>query len=122
MNHKLYRSRTDTMIAGVCGGLAEYLRVDSTLVRLFFVLLALGGNGIGLLANLHLAAAIPNCSHLEFPHDPPSGWTAAARDQMLAEPLTIDAEGCVRVPDRPGFGFELDEERIDRYTVARYPA
>src|SRR5207249_2829667 len=39
------------------------------------------GNGIGLLANLHLAAAIPNCPFLEFPHDPPSGWTAAARDQ-----------------------------------------
>src|SRR5207249_3504484 len=48
------------------------------------------GNGIGLMANLHLAAAIPNCPFLEFPHDPPSGFTAAARDQMLLEPLTID--------------------------------
>jgi L-alanine-DL-glutamate epimerase-like enolase superfamily enzyme len=76
------------------------------------------GNGIGLLANLHLAAAIPNCSHLEFPHDPPSGWTSAARDQMLAEPLGIDADGYVRVPDRPGFGFELDDERIQHHTVA----
>jgi D-galactarolactone cycloisomerase len=76
------------------------------------------GNGIGLLANLHLAAAVPNCSHLEFPHDPPSGWTAAARDQMLAETLTIDATGHVRVPDRPGFGFELDHERIEHHTVA----
>jgi L-alanine-DL-glutamate epimerase-like enolase superfamily enzyme len=76
------------------------------------------GNGMGLLANLHLAAAVPNCSHLEFPHDPPSGWTAAARDQMLAAPLGIDADGYVRVPDRPGFGFELDEERIDHHTVA----
>jgi D-galactarolactone cycloisomerase len=76
------------------------------------------GNGMGLLANLHLCAAVPNCSHLEFPHDPPSGWTLQARDQMLAEPLEIDADGCVRVPERPGFGFELDHERIDRYTVA----
>jgi D-galactarolactone cycloisomerase len=76
------------------------------------------GNGMGLLANLHLAAAVPNCSHLEFPHDPPSGWTAAARDRMLAEPLWIDAEGYVRVPDRPGFGFVLDEEQIEHHTVA----
>jgi D-galactarolactone cycloisomerase len=76
------------------------------------------GNGIGLLANLHLAASVRNCSHLEFPHDPPSGWTAEARDQMLAEPLWIDDEGFVRVPDRPGFGFVLDEERIARFTVA----
>jgi L-alanine-DL-glutamate epimerase-like enolase superfamily enzyme len=76
------------------------------------------GNGMGLLANLHLAASIPNCSHLEFPHDPPSGWTAQARDQMLMEPLTVDADGYVRVPDKPGFGFELDEERIEHHTVA----
>jgi len=78
------------------------------------------GNGIGLMANLHLAAAIPNCPFLEFPHDPPSGFTAAARDQMLAEPLTIDAEGCVRVPDRPGFGLVLDEERIAHHTVSTH--
>ncbi len=76
------------------------------------------GNGIGLLANLHLAASVPNCPYLEFPHDPPSGWTAAARDQMLAEPPRIDAEGYVRVPERPGFGFVLDEEAIARHTVA----
>lgn len=77
-------------------------------------------NGIGLLANLHLAAAIPNCSHFEFPHDPGSGWTAAAGNQMLAEQPWIDDEGYVRVPDRPGFGFVLDEERVDHYTVATY--
>jgi L-alanine-DL-glutamate epimerase-like enolase superfamily enzyme len=78
------------------------------------------GNGIGLLANLHLAAAISNCPFLEYPNDPPSGWTAAARDQMLAEPLGIDSDGCVRVPDRPGFGVVLDDERIARYTVSTH--
>jgi L-alanine-DL-glutamate epimerase-like enolase superfamily enzyme len=78
------------------------------------------GNGIGLMANLHLAAAIPNCPFLEFPDDPPSGWTAGARDQMLAEPLAIDRQGCVRVPDRPGFGLVLDEERIARHTVSAH--
>ena len=35
---KLYRSRTDVMIAGVCGGLAKYLDIDPTAVRLVFVL------------------------------------------------------------------------------------
>lgn len=77
-------------------------------------------NGIGLLANLHLAAAIPNCFHFEFPHDPESGWTAAAGNQMLAEQPWIDADGYVPVPERPGFGFVLDDERIDHYTVASY--
>lgn len=76
------------------------------------------GNGMGLLANLHLAAAVPNCPWLEFPHDPPSGFTAKARDCMLAESLWIDAEGRVAVPDRPGFGFVLDEEAVSHHTVA----
>jgi L-alanine-DL-glutamate epimerase-like enolase superfamily enzyme len=39
---------------------------------------------------------------------------------MLGEPLTIDSDGCVRVPDRPGFGLVLDEERIARYTVSTH--
>lgn len=38
---KLYRSQTDKIIGGVCGGLAEYFNIDPTLVRLIFVLLTL---------------------------------------------------------------------------------
>ena len=43
---KLYRSKTDKKICGVCGGLGEYLHVDSTLVRLVWLLIALTGSGI----------------------------------------------------------------------------
>ncbi len=44
---KLYRSRTDRMIGGVCGGMAEYFGIDPTLVRLAFVAAALlGGPGL----------------------------------------------------------------------------
>lgn len=38
---KLYRSRSDSMISGVCGGLAEYFGLDPTVVRLLYVLLSL---------------------------------------------------------------------------------
>ena len=38
---KLYRSETNKMISGVCGGIAEYLEVDPTLVRLVFAALAM---------------------------------------------------------------------------------
>lgn len=38
---RLYRSKTERMIGGVCGGLAQYLNLDPTLVRLFFLLLLL---------------------------------------------------------------------------------
>ncbi len=44
---KLYRKPNEQMIAGVCAGLADYLGLDLTVVRLIFVLLFfLGGNGI----------------------------------------------------------------------------
>ena len=76
------------------------------------------GNGLGMLVHLHLAAALPNCGWLEFPHDPPSGLTAAARDQVLAEPVAVDEHGWVQVPDRPGFGFVLDEDRAAAHTVS----
>jgi phage shock protein C len=47
MNKKLYRSYKDKMLGGVAGGLAEYFNIDSTLVRvLFLVVLFIGGTGI----------------------------------------------------------------------------
>jgi phage shock protein C len=49
MAKKLCRSRTERMIAGVCGGLAEYFEIDPTLVRLIAVALTLAG-GSGILA------------------------------------------------------------------------
>lgn len=47
------------MIAGVCGGLGEYLRIDPTLVRLFFVLLGIAGNGIGAIVYVLLWVILP---------------------------------------------------------------
>jgi phage shock protein C len=44
MNQRLYRSRTDRMIGGVCGGLASFFNIDPTIVRLIFVLLLLTGS------------------------------------------------------------------------------
>jgi phage shock protein C len=48
---KLYRSKTDRVLAGVCGGLAQYFNLDATLIRVLFVLLAvLGGSGLDVAA------------------------------------------------------------------------
>lgn len=58
MQKKLYRSRTDRKLLGVCGGFAEYFNVDSTLVRVIVVLVALLG-GCGLLAYLIAALIMP---------------------------------------------------------------
>lgn len=46
MNKKLYRIEQGKLIAGVCGGIAEYLNVDPTVIRLIWALVALSGTGI----------------------------------------------------------------------------
>ncbi len=58
MDKRLYRSQTNSMVAGVCGGLGEYLGIDPTFVRLFFVLLVLS-NGIGILIYFLLWIIVP---------------------------------------------------------------
>jgi L-alanine-DL-glutamate epimerase-like enolase superfamily enzyme len=71
-------------------------------------------NGLGLLANLHVAAGVGGGPYLEFPYDPP-GWTPQRRDFFLAEPLLVDAEGFLAVPARPGLGAEIDEAAVARW-------
>ena len=56
---KLYRSQTDKKLCGVCGGIAEYFEIDSTLVRLAWVLFALC-IGSGIIAYIIAALVMPN--------------------------------------------------------------
>lgn len=58
MRKRLYKSNTDKMVAGVCGGIAAYFDIDPTLVRLIWVLFCVAG-GSGLLAYIIAAIIIP---------------------------------------------------------------
>ena len=75
------------------------------------------GNGIGILANAHLYAATSDRGYFEFPWDPPE-WAAARRDFPLQQPLDVDPTGLLVLPDAPGLGFELDEQRLSQTQVA----
>lgn len=55
---RLYRSRNERMIGGVCGGLGEYFGIDPTLVRVLFIAFALMG-GPGLIAYILLLIIVP---------------------------------------------------------------
>jgi len=55
---RLYRSKSDRMIGGVCGGLGEYLSMDPTVVRILFILLALTPFN-GLIAYLLMLIIVP---------------------------------------------------------------
>jgi phage shock protein PspC (stress-responsive transcriptional regulator) len=56
--HRLYRSGNDRILGGVCGGMAEYIGIDPTVVRLLWVLIALAW-GVGILAYIILWIIVP---------------------------------------------------------------
>lgn len=56
---KLRRSRTDKKISGVCGGIGEYFDIDSTIVRILWVLATLASGGFGILAYLIFLIVVP---------------------------------------------------------------
>lgn len=86
---KLYRSRKDTKIAGVCGGIAEYFNIDSTVIRLLAVLTIFFGGG-GLVVYI--------IGWIIIPLKPAEGETAQANENTTRDrkktnqETTIDAE------------------------------
>lgn len=56
---KLYRSKKDKMVAGVCGGLAEYFDIDPVIIRVIAVVLLLPGGLPGLLPYVILWVVVP---------------------------------------------------------------
>lgn len=80
MRERLYRSRTDRMLFGVAGGMADWLDLDPSLVRLVWALLILAG-GVGLLLYIVAAIVIP-----EEPAD------AAARAAAAVPASAADAD------------------------------
>lgn len=57
MEKKLYRNKENKMLAGVCSGIAEYVNIDPTIIRLIWALIALTGTGV--VAYLVCALIIP---------------------------------------------------------------
>ena len=106
MDRKLYRSRQDRMVAGVCGGLAAYLDVDPTLVRVATVLLAALTQGAVLVAYVVMAIVVPE--------DPAEDTTQT--DGSIPGPRVVVEEGDVTVAEeqvrsdihkRTGAGFGI---------------
>ena len=60
-SRKLYRSRNQRRVAGVCGGLADYFNIDATVIRVLFLVLAVFG-GTGLVVYLVMWIIVPDAS------------------------------------------------------------
>ncbi len=86
MYKKLYRSVTDKMLGGVCGGLAEYFAIDPVIVRLIFVLAVIFG-GSGILAYIILWIIIPQKPYIITPFNtnPPTGDSSSSTEEKKSE-------------------------------------
>src|SRR5712691_7319639 len=67
-------------------------------------------SAVTLVASPHFIASIPNGLVLEFDQNP-----NGLRDDLLKEPVRIESDGMIRLPERPGLGIELDRGAVERY-------
>jgi L-alanine-DL-glutamate epimerase-like enolase superfamily enzyme len=74
------------------------------------------GDGLVLLANIHVAAAVSTAPFVEFPYDPPT-WTPARRDFMLPEPILADENGYITLADAPGLGVRIDWPALEPFRI-----
>jgi L-alanine-DL-glutamate epimerase-like enolase superfamily enzyme len=72
--------------------------------------------GLGLASSLQLLESISHCPFVEFGYEPPI-VTPEHRDRILMEPITIDKEGYVHIPQGPGLGVELNNRYVEQHTI-----
>lgn len=75
-----------------------------------------GVYGLQLAATLQVAATVSAriCPYVEYVLEPPA-LTVASLQGLLQEPMTLDGDGCVQVPQLPGIGVEINEEIVKKY-------
>lgn len=106
--------QTDAVLAGGIGGCRRIAALAGLCRRSWSP--HTWSNGLGLVANLHLAAAVSTCPFVEVPYDPPE-WAPGRRDWLLPEPLEIDPDGTIAPPDGPGLGVAPDLDALERFRV-----
>jgi phage shock protein PspC (stress-responsive transcriptional regulator) len=100
VSDRLYRSPTDRVIAGVAGGLAVWLNLDPSLVRIAWVLLAIASGGIFVLVYFVMMIVVPL---------PPPGWVPQPRGTAGAPGWPPSQPGAGAVPGwDPGTGASWD--------------
>jgi len=97
----------------VNGGLTE-LRKIGTMAEVFGkqVCPHHGGRQLGTVAHLHLVASWPHSPYLELLHDPPIG-SYEHGFSALANPLVVESDGCVAVPQGAGLGVDIDRDLVE---------
>jgi L-alanine-DL-glutamate epimerase-like enolase superfamily enzyme len=106
----------DVVLAGGMGGCRRIAAFADLCDRMFTP--HTWSNGLGLVANLHMALAVSTCPYVEVPLDPP-GWSAERRDWLLGgATVAIAADGSVAPPPGPGLGVTPDLDALDAHRIA----
>ena len=93
-----------------CGGLTEARRIAWTAYDHNIRFVSHGWNtAVGLAADLHLAASLPVAQYVEYLTPAPY------IDEILTDPFTLDENGYLTVPDKPGLGIELNRDAIAKF-------
>ncbi len=82
MERKLFRSRNDSILAGVCGGLGQYLGIDSNLVRIAFILFTVF-SGLGTLIYFVLWILVPREGQTGYENEPIQSRAHQFRDDVV---------------------------------------
>jgi L-alanine-DL-glutamate epimerase-like enolase superfamily enzyme len=95
------------------GGITETRKV-AALAQAFHlpVIPHVFSSAISTIANMHLIASLPNAGLLEFDQNP-----NPLRSELFEEPIEVDRNGQVRMPDAPGLGVRLNEKTVERYRI-----
>jgi phage shock protein C len=93
MNPRLTKSKNDEIIEGVCGGLAEYFRIDPVLVRFIFIILIFF-DGLGILLYLILVIIMPKADKV----DQSPKETIIENVQEFGERMKDAGEGLSAIP------------------------
>lgn len=94
------------------GGLSESRKIGWWAFDHNVLMVSHGWNtAVGLAADLQLAAAMPVARYVEYLT--PCDYI----DDLTVEKFEIDGEGCLKIPERPGLGIELDPQRVRKYAM-----
>jgi D-galactarolactone cycloisomerase len=105
----------DVVLAGGLGGCRRIAGLADLCGRMFSP--HTWSNGLGLVANLHLALAVSTCPFLEVPYDPP-GWSPDRRDWLLGGPaVEFAGDGTVGPPPGPGLGVTPDLDALEAHRI-----
>lgn len=95
--------------AQIVGGITEFMKIAALAEAYDLQIAPHGPQEI----HIHLVSAIPHGLMLEYYRE----TVDPIRGQLFVEPLVLDKDGCIPVPDRPGLGFTVNEEVLAPYRV-----